>query len=50
VTGDAIHFKGNWDNKRMASMSASAEQRPSSGSTHDKPQSQTQKHSPQFDG
>ena len=63
LSGDAIHFKDNWDNKRVASMNTSAEQTQASLKkiedlmaqkkaqlwiNHDKPQSQAQKRSPQF--
>ena len=63
LSGDAIHFKDNWDNKRVASMNTSAEQTQASFKkiedlmaqkkaelwiNHDKPQSQAQKRSPQF--
>ena len=63
LSGDAAHFKDNWDNKRVASMNTSADQTMASYKrisdvmadkkaqlwiNHDLPQSQTQKHSPQF--
>jgi N-acyl homoserine lactone hydrolase len=63
LSGDAIHFKDNWDNKRVASMNTSAEQTQASLKkiedlmvqkkaqlwiNHDKPQSTAQKRSPQF--
>lgn len=63
LSGDAIHFKDNWDNQRVASMNTSAEQTQASLKkiedlmaqkkaqlwiNHDKPQSQAQKRSPQF--
>src|SRR5215813_1261998 len=63
LTGDAVHFKDNWDNKRVASMNTSAEQTKASLKkledlmvqkkaqlwiNHDKPQSESQKRSPQF--
>ena len=63
LTGDAAHFKDNWDNKRVPSMNTSAEQTQASLKkledlmvqkkaqlwiNHDKPQSQSQKRSPQF--
>ena len=63
LSGDAIHFKDNWDNKRVASMNTSADQTQASFKkieqlmadkkaqlwiNHDKPQSQAQKRSPQF--
>ncbi|MBL6615437.1 MAG: N-acyl homoserine lactonase family protein [Reyranella sp.] len=63
LTGDAIHFKDNWDNKRVASMNTSAEQTLASLKkledlmvqkkaqlwiNHDKVQSTGQKRSPQF--
>jgi N-acyl homoserine lactone hydrolase len=63
LSGDAVHFKDNWDNRRVASMNTSAEQTQASYKriadvladkkaqlwiNHDKPQSQGQKHSPQF--
>ena len=63
LTGDAVHFKDNWDNKRVPSMNTSAEQTKASLKkledlmvqkkaqlwiNHDKPQSQSQKRSPQF--
>lgn len=63
LSGDAAHFKDNWDNKRVPSMNTSAEQTQASYKriadlmaekkaalwiNHDNAQSQTQKHSPQF--
>ena len=63
LSGDAVHFKDNWDHKRVASMNTSAEQTQASFAriaqlladkkaelwiNHDKPQSSAQKHSPQF--
>ena len=63
LSGDAAHFKDNWDNKRVASMNTSAEQTQASLKkiedlmvqkkaqlwiNHDKPQSLGQKRSPQF--
>jgi N-acyl homoserine lactone hydrolase len=63
LSGDAVHFKDNWDNKRVASMNTSADQTQASFKkieqlmadkkaqlwiNHDKPQSQAQKRSPQF--
>jgi N-acyl homoserine lactone hydrolase len=63
LSGDATHFKDNWDNKRVASMNTSAEQTMASYKriadvmsdkkaqlwiNHDLPQSQSQKRSPQF--
>ena len=63
LSGDAAHFKDNWDNKRVASMNTSADQTQASYKkiadvmaqkkaalwiNHDLPQSQGQKHSPQF--
>ncbi|CAN5896466.1 N-acyl homoserine lactonase family protein [soil metagenome] len=63
LSGDAAHFKDNWDNKRVPSMNTSADQTQASYKkieeamaqkkaelwiNHDKPQSQAQKHSPQF--
>jgi glyoxylase-like metal-dependent hydrolase (beta-lactamase superfamily II) len=63
LSGDAAHFKDNWDNRRVASMNTSAEQTQASYKkiadvlnakkgelwiNHDLPQSQSQKHSPQF--
>ena len=63
LSGDAAHFKDNWDNKRVASMNTSAEQTLASYKkladvmaqkkaalwiNHDLPQSQGQKHAPQF--
>jgi glyoxylase-like metal-dependent hydrolase (beta-lactamase superfamily II) len=63
LSGDAAHFKDNWDNKRVPSMNTSADQTQASYKkiadvladkkaelwiNHDKPQSQTQKHAPQF--
>ena len=63
LTGDAAHFKDNWDNRRVASMNTSAEQTQASYAriaallaerqaalwiNHDKAQSAGQKHSPQF--
>ena len=59
LSGDAIHFKDNWDNKRVASMNTSADQTLASLKhfpmiadkkagliNHDKPQSRAQKRSP----
>ena len=63
LSGDAAHFKDNWDNKRVPSMNTSADQTQASYKkladvladkkaqlwiNHDKPQSQTQQHAPQF--
>ncbi|MGH8431984.1 MAG: N-acyl homoserine lactonase family protein [Solimonas sp.] len=63
LTGDATHFKDNWDNKRVASMNTSAEQTQASYKkiadvlaekkaelwiNHDLPQSKSQKRAPQF--
>jgi N-acyl homoserine lactone hydrolase len=63
LSGDAAHFKDNWDNRRVASMNTSAEQTLASlrriadllaeqnaqlWINHDNPQSLTQKHSPEF--
>lgn len=63
LSGDAAHFKDNWDNRRVASMNTSAEQTQASYKriadlmaekkaelwiNHDMPQSQAQKRSPQF--
>ncbi|MFI5001723.1 MAG: N-acyl homoserine lactonase family protein [Reyranellales bacterium] len=63
LSGDAAHFKDNWDNKRVAAMNTSADQTLASYKrladvmadkkaalwiNHDLPQSETQKHSPQF--
>jgi len=63
LTGDAAHFKENWDNNRVPSMNTSAEQTKASHDrlakivaddkallwiNHDQPNSQSQKHSPQF--
>jgi N-acyl homoserine lactone hydrolase len=63
LSGDATHFKDNWDNRRVASMNTSAEQTQASFKriadlmadkkaqlwiNHDKPQSLSQKHSPEF--
>lgn len=63
LSGDAAHFKDNWDNKRVASMNTSAEQTQASYKriadllaakkaelwiNHDKLQSSSQKRSPQF--
>ena len=63
LSGDAAHFKDNWDNRRVASMNTSAEQTQASFKriadlmaeknaqlwiNHDKPQSLSQKHSPAF--
>ena len=63
LSGDAAHFKDNWDNKRVASMNTSADQTLASYKkiadtmaqkkaalwiNHDLPQSQGQKHAPQF--
>ncbi|TWS98319.1 N-acyl homoserine lactonase family protein [Reyranella sp. CPCC 100927] len=63
LSGDAAHFKDNWDHRRVASMNTSAEQTQASYKriadllaekkaqlwiNHDKPQSLSQKRSPQF--
>jgi glyoxylase-like metal-dependent hydrolase (beta-lactamase superfamily II) len=63
LTGDAAHFRDNWDNDRVPSMNTSAEQTHASHAklekvvadkkallwiNHDLPTSQGQKHSPQF--
>ena len=63
LSGDAAHFKDNWDNRRVPSMNTSAEQTQASFKrvadlltaknaqlwiNHDKPQSLGQKHSPAF--
>lgn len=63
LTGDAAHFKDNWDNDRVPSMNTSADQTHASRArlekvvadrkaqlwiNHDLPTSQSQKHSPQF--
>ena len=63
LSGDSSHFKDNWENKRVASMNTSAEQTQASYKriadlmaekkaelwiNHDKPQSISQKRSPQF--
>ena len=63
LSGDAAHFRDNWENRRVASMNTSAEQTTASYKriadtlaekkatlwiNHDKPQSTGQKHSPQF--
>ncbi len=63
LSGDAAHFKDNWDNRRVASMNTSAEQTLASYKriaellaekqaqlwiNHDKPQSLGQKHAPEF--
>ena len=63
LSGDAAHFKDNWDYRRVASMNTSAEQTHASRAkvvkvladkkaqlwiNHDKPTSMGQKHSPQF--
>lgn len=63
LSGDAAHFKDNWDNRRVASMNTSAEQTQASFKriaevmvekkaelwiNHDKAQSRSQKHSPEF--
>jgi len=63
LSGDLAHFKDNWDNRRVASMNTSAEQTQASLKrvadllaqrnaqlwiNHDKPQSLSQKHSPQY--
>lgn len=61
--GDAAHFNYNWENRRVTSMNASAEQTQASYRRianliadkkaefwidHDKPQSTSQKRSPQY--
>jgi N-acyl homoserine lactone hydrolase len=63
LSGDAAHFKDNWDNKRVPSMNVDgaqtvasmkriadimAEKKAALWINHDKPQSDTQRHSPQF--
>jgi len=63
LSGDAAHFKDNWDNKRVPSMNVDgaqtvasmkrladimAEKKAALWINHDKPQSETQRHSPQF--
>ena len=63
LSGDLAHFKDNWDNRRVASMNTSAEQTQASLArvadllaekkaqlwiNHDKPQSLSQKHSPEY--
>jgi glyoxylase-like metal-dependent hydrolase (beta-lactamase superfamily II) len=63
LSGDAAHFKDNWDNRRVASMNTSAEQTQASYAriaqlladrkaelwiNHDAAQSRLQKHSPQY--
>ncbi len=63
LSGDAAHFKDNWDNKRVPSMNVDGAQTLASMKriadlmaarkaelwiNHDKPQSDTQRHSPQF--
>ncbi|MCW5746749.1 MAG: N-acyl homoserine lactonase family protein [Alphaproteobacteria bacterium] len=63
LSGDAAHFKDNWDNRRVPTMNVSAEQTVASLKriadvmaekkaqlwiNHDKPQSLSQKHSPAF--
>jgi len=63
LTGDAAHFKDNWDNNRVPSMNFSADQTRTSHDrlaaivaekkallwiNHDQPTSAGQKHSPQF--
>jgi N-acyl homoserine lactone hydrolase len=63
LSGDAAHFKDNWDNRRVPSMNASAEQTQASLEriaallaekhaqlwiNHDQAQSRTQKHAPEF--
>lgn len=63
MTGDAAHFKDNWDNDRVPAMNTSAEQTHASHArlakvvadkgaqlwiNHDLPTSRSQKHSPEF--
>jgi glyoxylase-like metal-dependent hydrolase (beta-lactamase superfamily II) len=63
LSGDAAHFRDNWEHRRVASMNTSAEQTQASFRriagllaekqaqlwiNHDKPQSMSQKHAPQF--
>jgi N-acyl homoserine lactone hydrolase len=63
LSGDAVHFKDNWDNRRVPAMNASKEQTLTSMQriadivasehaqlwiNHDKPQSDAQKKSPQY--
>jgi glyoxylase-like metal-dependent hydrolase (beta-lactamase superfamily II) len=63
LSGDAVHFKDNWDNRRVSGMNTSADQTHASFKriadlmaekkaqlwiNHDKPQSLSQKRSPAF--
>jgi len=63
LSGDAVHFRDNWEHRRVPSMNTSRDQTLTSLQriadvleqrkaqlwiNHDKPQSQAQKHSPQF--
>jgi len=63
LSGDLAHFKDNWNHRRVASMNTSAEQTQASFKriadlmieknaqlwiNHDKPQSESQKHSPEY--
>ena len=63
LTGDAVHFKDNWDNKRVPSMNTDKDKTVASMTrleglmaqhkaqlwiNHDKPQSDGQKHAPEF--
>ncbi len=63
LSGDAAHFRDNWDNRRVPSMNTSAEQTQASLQriadlmaqkkaalwiNHDEAQSRSQKHSPQY--
>jgi glyoxylase-like metal-dependent hydrolase (beta-lactamase superfamily II) len=63
LSGDAAHFKDNWDHRRVPSINTSAEQTQASFKrladliaekkaqlwiNHDLPQSRGQKHAPQF--
>jgi N-acyl homoserine lactone hydrolase len=63
LSGDVAHFKDNWDNRRVPAFNTSKEQSTASMDrvagilakdhaqlwiNHDKPQSDAQKHSPDF--
>ena len=63
LSGDAVHFKDNWDNKRVPSMNVNKEQTQASLQriadvlaerkaqlwiNHDKPQSDTLRYSPAY--
>jgi hypothetical protein len=63
LTGDAVHFQSNWDNRRVpgstpiarchwtrwtSSRASRMRSTPSSGSNHDKSSSDARRHAPEF--